>query len=281
MQLTKQQIKSFQKMIYDHYNTFGRTFSWRQTVDPYHIFVSEVMLQQTQTVRVEKKYETFITRFPDFTSLAKAPLYDVLDAWQGLGYNRRAKFLHQSAQIIISKHGGHIPNDVTILQTFPGIGKATAASIVAFAFNAPTVFVETNIRVVFIHLFLANKENISDAQLLSLVSQTIDTWSPRIWYYALTDYGAMLKSKGINPINKSKMYNKQSKFQGSDRQIRGAIIRQLINHKNPSLEQVCNALKKSLEAQPERIEKIMQALINEELVAQKIEGKMRYYCLTT
>jgi len=275
MQLTKQQVKNFQKKIYDHYHQFGRTFCWREMVNPYHIFVSEVMLQQTQTSRVEKKYQQFIEKFPNFAILAKASLYDVLEAWQGLGYNRRAKFLHQSAQIITSKHNGNVPNDTKILQTFPGIGSATAGSIAAFAFGAPTVFVETNIRVVFIHLFLNDKEKISDTELLSLAEQTIDRSSPRIWYYALTDYGAMLKSKGINPINKSKSYNKQSKFQGSDRQIRGEIIRQLLKHKKQTVEQLCNSLEKSLKAKPERIERIIQGLIDEKLVKQKMD----YYFL--
>ena len=277
MQLTEKQIIDFQKKIYDHYHTSGRTFSWRETYNPYHIFVSEVMLQQTQTSRVEKKYKQFIARFANFELLAKAPLYEVLEAWQGLGYNRRAKFLHQSAQIITAKFGSNIPNDTKTLQTLPGIGTATAASIAAFAFDAPTVFVETNIRVVFIHLFLKNQENISDAQLLSLASQTIDTSSPRIWYYAITDYGAMLKSKGINPINKSKAYNKQSKFQGSDRQIRGAIIRLLVQQKKQLEHQICASLKEALHTKYDRTERIIQQLIDEQLVVKQGE----YYCLKT
>jgi len=275
MQLTQKQISNFQKMIWHNYHTSGRTFSWRETYNPYHIFVSEIMLQQTQTIRVEKKYEQFIARFANFASLAKAPLYEVLDAWQGLGYNRRAKFLHQSAQIITNQYDGNVPNDIKTLQTLPGIGAATAGSIAAFAFNAPTIFVETNIRVVFIHLFFADKEKISDTQLLSLASQTVDKSSPRTWYYALTDYGAMLKSKGINPINKSKTYNKQSKFQGSDRQIRGAIIKILLKDKKQDLKQICNTLKQSLQADPKRTKQIIKKLVDEELVIQKAN----HYCL--
>jgi len=279
MQLTEQQIKKFQKKIYDYYNTFGRTFSWRKTTNPYQIFISEVMLQQTQTVRVERPYQLFIKRFPDFKSVAKASLYEILEAWQGLGYNRRAKFLHQAANILLKLYKGKVPNDTKILETLPGIGKATAASIAAFAFNSPTVFVETNIRVVFIHLFLAHKENISDTELLFLSEQTLDRSAPRIWYYALTDYGAMLKSQGINPINKSKTYNKQSKFEGSDRQMRGAIIRHLLHHKTQNLKQICHLLEKSLTAKPERTKKIVDALVKEGFVEQKKEGKNSFYCL--
>jgi len=279
MQLTKQKVTRFQKIIYTHYNEFGRKFSWRETFEPYHIFVSEVMLQQTQTSRVEKKYEQFIARFPNFASLANAPLYDVLDAWQGLGYNRRAKFLHQSAQTIVSQYGGNVPNDTKTLQTFPGIGAATAASIAAFAFDAPTVFVETNIRVVFIHLFFQHQEQISDTEILSLVSQTVDKSSPRIWYYALTDYGAMLKSKGINPIDKSKTYNKQSKFEGSDRQIRGAIIKQLLKEKTQNFAQLSASLAASFRAKPQRTKRILETLVKEKLVTKKRNRQITYYCL--
>lgn len=260
-------------MIYKHYKQSGRTFSWRETNNPYHIFVSEVMLQQTQTSRVAKKYEEFILRFPDFTSLAKTSLYKVLEVWQGLGYNRRAKFLHQSAQIITSKYANIIPKNEKILKTLPGIGAATASSILAFAFNIPTVFVETNIRVVFLHLFLNNKENVHDTEILSLVSQTLDKTSARLWYYALTDYGAMLKSKRINPIHKSKSYNKQSKFSGSDRQIRGAIIRLLIQNETQTITQTCHFLKETLNAEPLRTQKIIQTLIQEKLITKKIEPK--------
>ena len=270
MQLTPAQIKKFQKLIYDHYNTSGRKFSWRETYNPYYIFISEVMLQQTQTSRVATKYEQFITKFPNFTSLANASLYEVLKVWQGLGYNRRAKFLHKSAQIIVNKYNGTVPNDIKILQTLPGIGTATASSIAAFAYNSPTAFVETNIRVVLIHLFLRDRKKISEKQLLSLSEQTMDITSPRIWYYAITDYGAMLKSKGINPIHKSKAYNKQSKFEGSNRQIRGAIIKLLLQQKKLSLKQICLALQKPLQAKSSRISRIIQQLVNEELVTKKI-----------
>jgi len=279
MKLTQQEIIQFQKKIYNYFNTFGRTFAWRETDNPYYIFVSEVMLQQTQTKRVEKKYREFIATFPDFASLAKARLHEVLRVWQGLGYNRRAKFLQQSAQIIVFQHDGKIPNDVKKLQKLPGIGAATAASIAAFAFNLPTIFVETNIRAVFIHLFLNDKQNISDTELLSLASQTIDRTSPRIWYYALTDYGAMLKLNGINPIAQSKMYNKQSPFAGSDRQIRGAIIKCLLQNKKSNVKQLCDMLEKSLNAKPDRIKTIIETLVNEKLVTKQLVGKKSFYSL--
>jgi A/G-specific adenine glycosylase len=269
MQLTQQQIDNFQKKIYDHYKKHGRIFIWRKTSHAYHIFISEVMLQQTQTIRVTKKYKSFVNKFPDFKTLAHATLYEVLKLWQGLGYNRRAKFLHQSAKIITKKYNGLIPKNPKLLQMLPGIGQATAASICAFAFNMPTVFVETNIRVVFINEFLKEKEKIEDTKLLSLAKQTLDISNPRIWYYAITDYGAMLKSKGINPINKSKAYTKQSKFAGSDRQIRGEIIKLVLKDQNISQNDICKKIKKILHAKPDKIKKIINRLIDENLIVIK------------
>jgi A/G-specific adenine glycosylase len=269
MQLTEKHVRDFQKIIYDHYKKFGRDFPWRNTTDPYPIFISEVMLQQTQTSRVAKKYNLFLHIFPSLQALAKAELFDVLRAWQGLGYNRRAKFLHQSAKEIVETYNGKIPRDVKLLQKLPGIGAATAASIAAFAFNKPTVFIETNIRAVFIHLFLQNEENIPDKKLLFFAQQTVDKKNPRIWYYAITDYGAHLKSQGINPINKSKSYTKQSKFEGSDRQIRGEIIRLLLSDATLTKEQVLKKIEQTRKPiKISRIEKIIHKLAKENIISQ-------------
>ena len=136
-----QRLKEFKKTIWEHYASQGRLFEWRNVEDPYKVFISEVMLQQTQTQRVAQKYPLFITLFPDFQSLANASLKDVLSAWQGLGYNRRGMFLHRAAQIIVKEQGGVLCDDPNVLVQLPGIGKATAASIVAFAVNKPTIFI--------------------------------------------------------------------------------------------------------------------------------------------
>jgi len=148
--LSLRKIKSFRACIWDYYYAFGRTFAWRNTDNPYHIVISEIMLQQTQTFRVEPKFEQFVAQFPNFETLAAASLRDILLVWQGLGYNRRAKMLQQIAQRIVDEFNGTLPADPEILVGLPGIGKATASSICAFAFNMPTIFIETNIRTVFI-----------------------------------------------------------------------------------------------------------------------------------
>lgn len=187
-----------------------------------------MMLQQTQVSRVIPKFEVFIKRFPNFQSLSKASLGEVQKAWSGLGYNRRAKFLWQAARIITQQYSGKLPSDSAELVRLPGIGQNTAGAILAYAFDKPTVFVETNIRTVFIHHFFKDRTAIDDKELLPLIEQTLNEVAPRLWYWALMDYGVFLKTTEGNLAAKSRHYTKQSKFQGSRRQLRGQIQRLLI-----------------------------------------------------
>lgn len=218
-------IVSFQRFIWSFYRNQGRSFAWRNNNDPYAVVVSEIMLQQTQTYRVEPKFDLFMAEFPTIEALADASLQDVLAAWQGLGYNRRALALQSIAQRVVNDYGGMVPKDPEVLVTFKGIGPATAASICAFAFNRPTVFIETNIRSVFIHSFFQGRKAVHDKEIMPLVAATLDRENPREWYYALMDYGVHLKKEKGNPSRKSKHHTKQSRFEGSDRQLRGAIVR--------------------------------------------------------
>jgi A/G-specific adenine glycosylase len=185
-------VALFRRLICDHFRRHGRDLAWRRTRDPYRIFVSEIMLQQTQVPRVEARYPEFIAAFPDFGSLAAAPLRDVLAVWQGMGYNRRARALKESAERVVREFGGRLPEDESVLATFPGIGPATAASIAAFAFNHPVVFIETNIRRVFIHCFFADAEGVRDRDIIALVQRTLLPDHSREWYWALMDYGSMI-----------------------------------------------------------------------------------------
>ncbi|KAB2835132.1 MAG: A/G-specific adenine glycosylase [Candidatus Brocadia sp.] len=245
--LTQATVRKFQEKIYQHYRIHGRELPWRMTHDPYHILVSEIMLQQTQVQRVMGKYEPFLSAFPNFSSLARASLRRVFREWQGLGYNRRAIALKQIAQRITEEFHGNLPSSVEVLMTFPGIGGATAASISAFAFHKPTVFIETNIRRVFIHSFFPGRTNIRDTEILPLVEQTLDTSHPREWYYALMDYGVMLKQRQVNPNRRSAHYQKQSPFQGSNRQVRGMILRACASESYLSEQEIAQRLQISME----------------------------------
>ena len=222
--LSFEQVCTFQQKVYGYYQIHGRDLPWRKTEDPYEILVSEVMLQQTQVPRVIEKYGGFLRVFPDIQSLARAPLREILNVWQGLGYNRRALALKKAAEQVLIHYNGRIPSNVDSLTSLPGIGNATACSICAFAFNQPTVFIETNIRTVFIHHFFAKGNGVRDTHILPLVAQTLDHKNPRTWYHALMDYGAALKKRHGNPNTKSAHYQRQGRFEGSNRQIRGMIL---------------------------------------------------------
>jgi A/G-specific adenine glycosylase len=216
--------------------------AWRQpeadgTFDPYKIWVSELMLQQTQVGRVIPKYVAFLHDFPTLEKLASAPLSEVLIAWQGLGYNRRAKFLWQAAQEIVRNGEGVFPSTLAGLMALPGIGQNTAGAILAYAFNRPAIFVETNIRTVYFHHFFQDREAVSDKEITELLEQTIDKQNPREFYWALMDYGTYLKQQGHGKISRSRHYKKQSAFEGSVRQIRGRVLRALAKrpHTGPEL----------------------------------------------
>jgi A/G-specific adenine glycosylase len=233
VKLSDNQIAEFNQAVFAHYNQHARhELPWRKadsgrTFDPYKIWVSELMLQQTQVSRVIPKYVQFLQAFPIVHDLAGAELGSVLQIWQGLGYNRRAKFLWQAAQEIDRHYEGAVPNDITQLTALPGIGHNTAGAILVYAFNQPVLFVETNIRSVYFHHFFQDDAAVADKEILNLLEQTLDTNNPREYYWALMDYGTFLKQNGRGAISQSKHYAKQTKFEGSLRQIRGRVIKLL------------------------------------------------------
>jgi A/G-specific adenine glycosylase len=256
--LEADQILTFQKTVKDHYKAHGRELPWRNTEDPYEILVSEVMLQQTQVSRVLEKYGEFLRAFPDIRSLARAPLREILNVWQGLGYNRRALSLKKAAQQVLEHFSGRIPSNADSLTSLPGIGNATACAICAFAFNQPTVFIETNIRTVFIHHFFDKGNGVRDAHILPIVAQTLDYENPRVWYYALMDYGAALKKRHGNPNTKSAHYQRQGRFEGSNRQIRGEILHALVGEKRISEHDLLGKARFTAEAVRRNLKKLQK-----------------------
>lgn len=219
------------------------------------------MLQQTQVARVREKYPEFLKAFPNVRALAEAPLSRVLTVWQGMGYNRRARFLRDAAQMILREHSGRIPKTERELRALPGVGHYTANAVMTFAWNEPRVFIETNIRRIFIHHFFNDRRDVHDNEIMPLVEQTLDHKDPREWYYALMDYGAHLpKVARINPNIKSEHYTKQSTFKGSLRELRGKIIRALTTKPHSLV-----ALKKSCDNNP-RTKEALVALAKDELI---------------
>lgn len=225
--------RKFIATVWSFYANNKRSFPWRKTTNPYRILVSEIMLQQTQTYRVVPKYEAFMKKFPTPAALARASLADVLSMWQGLGYNRRARYLKQAAEALVARGATNFPNTYDELVSLPGIGPYTAAAVLAFAFNIPVPLIETNIRAAYIHHFFPREEKVRDDKLKPIIARTLDTKNPREWYAALMDYGSHLKILHGNPSRKSAHHTKQSQFKGSTRQVRGAVIKLLLNG-NPS-----------------------------------------------
>lgn len=216
-----------------HWRTHGRhDLPWRQTTDPYAILVSEVMLQQTQVERAIPYFRGFLARFPTFAVLARARTATVLTAWQGLGYNRRALMLQRCARAVCAEHTGCLPRDYDALRALPGVGPYTAGAVLAFAFNEPHPIIETNIRRVYLHHFFPRRFDVPDSRILPLVVSHLSlVISPRDWFGALMDYGTHLASTLANPNRRSRHYSRQSTFEGSDRQLRGRILKALITKK--------------------------------------------------
>ena len=265
MTLTQDAVDDFRAAIIKNYKERARIFPWRKTRDAYKILVSEMMLQQTQTLRVVPKYEAWIEAFPDVPSLASAPFSDVLAYWNGLGYNRRAKYLQEACREVCAFYGGKFPRERKLLESLPGIGPYTAGAVAAFAFNKAEVFIETNIRSVFIFFFFGNtSEKVSDAEILPLVERTLDKTNVREWYWALMDYGAELKKRVQNPSQKSAHYARQSPFRGSLREARGAIVRQLTEKKSATLSEIARSERISLS----RMEKAASRLLEERFVCE-------------
>ncbi len=270
--LSKNSIRAFRVLVYRYFREYGREFPWRKTRNPYRILVSEIMLQQTQVDRVVRKYESFIKHFPDIEALACAPLDEVLGVWKGLGYNRRCLSLKRSAERIAKEYNSVVPDNLEELTKLPGVGPATAAGILCFAYGKPALYLETNIRTLFIHLFFPGRERVHDHEILPLVEQTLDREDPLHWYFALMDYGTMLKREVGNLNTRSSLYVKQPPFEGSDRQLRGRILELLLTHHSLTTRQITSSLREC----PERVTIIIASLEQEGF----IQGNGQIYTIS-
>lgn len=274
MELDRQRLDEFRERVWEFYRLQGRdSLPWRQKVTPYGVFVSEIMLQQTQVRRVMERYERWLRRFPGFDELAGAATAEVLSEWQGMGYNRRALWLRAAAEMVGRNYEGRLPQDPAELVKLPGVGPNTAGSIAAFAYDVPSVFIETNIRRGFIHELFAGQKTgqksgdeplVSDAEIRPMVEQAVagvvaDGESPREWYWALMDYGSDLSKRVPNPNRLSKHYAVQSKFEGSVRQLRGQVLQQLLAGPKPEAELAADA----------RLSEVLVALEREGFVRRK------------
>jgi A/G-specific adenine glycosylase len=256
----------------------GRDLPWRRTRDPYAIFVSELMLQQTQASRVIPKYETFIERLPTPDSLAKAPLGEVLLLWSGLGYNRRAQYLHRAAQVILSEYGGRFPQKLEEIRSLPGAGPYTAGAVAAFAFNSDVIILETNIRRIYQLLFTG--EDASEATNREVAGALLPSGRARDWYHALMDLATDVRTSRSAAVQQQRLKElfpllsehdfpsiagerlerpRQSVFLGSHRFFRGQILRRLQDGPSPSRE-----ISRDLDS--EQVARALEALTREGLI---------------
>lgn len=252
----------FLELIRQKASELYRDMPWRRDTRPYYILVSELMLQQTQVDRVIPKFEAFIAAFPDVQALAAASLADVLKLWSGLGYNRRAKYLHDTAKMIVAEFGREFPETEEELRRLSGVGPNTAGAILAYAFNQPAVFIETNVRTVYFEHFFPEGDRVDDKQLREVVAATIDREHPREFYWALMDYGSWLKKQGAGRLQQSRHYKKQSALKGSVREVRGQIVK-ILAERDMSQEN----LQQSIDFD-ERFSQALGGLIHDGLVVQ-------------
>jgi A/G-specific adenine glycosylase len=225
--------------------TAGRDLPWRQTREPWAVLVSELMLQQTQVARVASRWAAFLDRFPTPAACAAAPVGDVVRAWQGLGYNRRAVTLHRAAQAVVARHGGSLPADLDALVALPGVGPYTARAVLAFAFEADVGLVETNSARVLARAIAGRPLSPVEAQ--ATADDLVPPGRSWAWNSAVTDLGATVCTKrapdcaacpiaawcawaraGRRPADPADgtagAGRRQSQFAGSDRQGRGRLL---------------------------------------------------------
>lgn len=272
--------KNFRNIIWSFYSKNKRSdLPWRKKITPYRIWVSEIMLQQTQVDRVVPFFNNWMKLFPTIQKLAEVQQSEVLRAWKGLGYNSRALRMKKTAEILVKDFHGKFPIDYDNILKLPGIGPYTAGAIMAFAYDKPVVMIETNIRRVFIHHFHpsplrgaplrrggAEGGGVHDRDILELIKKTLPKENFREWYWALMDYGSYLGKTIPNPNKKSKHYVVQKKFKGSDREIRGAILGFLLEQHTMTKNKLLKKLRekiKNLPGDPERFLGVLEDLEHE------------------
>lgn len=263
MKLSAKKKADFQDIVWGYYRAQARNhLPWRINTTPYYVWISEVMLQQTQVDRVVLFFKKWMKAFPTVKKLAGASQIDLLKLWKGLGYNSRALRLKKAAEIIVKNNKGIFPEKYEDILALPGVGPYTAGAISAFAYNVPVAMIETNIRRVYLHHFFKDDTQVHDKELMEIIEQTVDETNPREWYWALMDYGSHLGKTIPNPNKKSRHYTVQKKFKGSDREIRGKVLELLLTTKKQSLENLISKLMVVCDNQ-ERIEKVIDQLDHE------------------
>ena len=237
-----QKIVSFRRKVLRFYEQHSRDLPWRKTTDPYKITISEIMLQQTQVERVIPKYYEWIAQWPNWRKLARASNSELLRAWSGLGYNRRALFLGRLAKAVVEQHAGKLPDRPEELEKLPGIGPYTSRAILIFAFNQPLATIDTNIRRVLLYEF-GLPVSTPMTEIEAVAYRVLPKSRSRDWHNGLMDYSRLALPKQLATIPP---ISRQSRFEGSGRQVRGEIIRQLLRHQPVDISGVAKLMNREL-----------------------------------
>ena len=256
-------------------------YPWRRRATPYRVLVSEVMLQQTQAPRVEPAFARFVRRFPSVRSLAIASRADVVRAWRGLGYNRRAVSLHEAARAIVREHRGRVPDDVDELRRLPGVGPYTAAAVASIAFGGPVALVDTNVRRVLARAALGvDAASADEAEVQRVAGRWLDRERPGDHNQALMDLGREVcrvssPRCGECPLAPGCRFRRsgavierasrrQAQFEGSLRQVRGAIVRELTAREANTL--TLGSLERSTGYPATRLSEALRGLVADSVV---------------
>lgn len=282
--MDKRRIRTVQRRLLRWYQRSGRDLPWRRTRDPYRILISEMMLQQTPVARVIPKYRIWLKRFPNFESLARAPLRKVLAVWSGLGYNRRAVYLRRTARIVMRVHGGHLPASIEALQKLPGVGLYTAAAVAVFARRQSASMIDTNVRRVVRRVQYGWRSRVAEAALSQTAARLVPARQADRWHHAVMDLGATICTSQnprcpACPLRVScRSYPKiltasrpvrtspTLKFTSTDRYWRGRIIALLTARSRMRRTSVARALVGLGRLAPVRLERLLRDLAAEDFL---------------
>jgi A/G-specific adenine glycosylase len=281
-------IERSRRAVLDWYRPRRHAYSWRRgRRNAYRTLVSEVMLQQTQASRVEPIFDSFVARFPDVGALGEASRADVLRAWAGLGYNRRAVALHETARVVGREHGGRVPREMGSLMRLPGVGPYTAAAVASIGHGVAVAALDGNVRRVVARAIRgAEPDEVSAGDLARAAGMWLDPSAPGAWNQALMDIGRLFcrpapRCDGCPVASDCRFLGagrrgrssgrRQSTFEGSPRQLRGAVVRILRTISSASTEVLAERTGRSVAA----VAAATAALTMEGIVERTRSGRFR------
>ncbi len=270
--LSRKKIIDFQDMIFTWWATNRRDLPWRHTHNPYHILVSETMLQQTQVNRVIQKYTEFLDIYPTLYDMAGSTASDIIRIWKGLGYNKRALYLFKSAQTIRDTYRGVIPNREQDLLTLPGVGKYTARAILVFAYKHDVAMVDTNIRRIITHHFFAGEKQ-DDRIIQRVADELVPAGRSWEWHQALMDYGALQLQHEV-PKQKKRTKSSAVPFARTNRFLRGRII-DALRVAPASEDEITETMMMQYERTSSEISHALEGLIRDGMIHRPGDGMIK------